>query len=63
MKMRNKILSSMLCAAMTAAALLPGTVLTEVKAEEEKEVVTLKKRMRESQSRSRELISASMIPC
>lgn len=41
MKMRNKILSSMLCAAMMAAALLPGTGLTEVKAEEEKEVVTL----------------------
>lgn len=41
MKMRNKILSSMLCTAMMAAALLPGTGLTEVKAEEEKEVVTL----------------------
>ncbi len=41
MKMRNKILSSMLCAAMAATALMTGTGLTEVKAEEEKEVVTL----------------------
>ena len=41
MKMRNKILSSMLCSAMAASLLMTGMNLTEVKAEEEKEVVIL----------------------